>query len=479
MQVYPIGLTGLQERRCVVVGGGAVAQRKVAGLLAGGARVTVVSPALTVRLRRWAAAGRVLHVPRTYRPGDLAGAFLAIAASGDPAVNEAVWREAEGSGVLASCVDDPARSHFVAPAVLRRGELVVSIATSGRSPALAAELKRTLGRAIGREHGKLVRLAGELRPRSGKLPRERSRAFARALLEGRILPLLACGRDAAARAEAEGILREIETGRPHRAADPSERTADRPPSGESGGVGTVWLVGAGPGDPGLITISGRECLERADVVIADRLVHPALLRYTRPGCEVVRREHHAGDFGSVCELMVERARQGQTVVRLQAGDPLLFARGGEELECLASRGIPVRVVPGVSSALAGPACAGIPLTDRRLSSSVALVTGHEAQANEGPGVAWDQLGRSPGTLVILMGLRNLPGLVQRLVEAGRPADTPVAVISNASLPEQRTVVSTLGRVVEEVRAARLDPPAVIVVGAVVALRERLGGAAGR
>ena len=478
MDLYPVGLTGLRERACIVVGGGTVAQRKVAGLLACGAHVTVVSPALTARLRGWAAAGRVLHLARPYQPGDLAGAFLAIAATGDPTVNAAVWREAERSGVLASCVDDPSRSHFVAPAVLRRGELVIAIATGGRSPALAAELRRMLARSIGREHGSLVRLAGDLRPRSKALPRVQRRVFARALLEGNTLGLLATGKNVAARAEAETILRGLEMRRPRRTATPAAPTTDRPASGESQGDGSVWLVGAGPGDPGLLTITGRECLGRADVVIADHLVNPALLRYARPGCEVLRRARHAEDFASLCERMVERARQGQMVVRLQAGDPMLFARGGEEFEYLATRGIPVKVVPGVSSALAGPACAGIPLTDRRLSSSVALVTGHEAPASEGPGVAWEQFGHDPATLVILMGLHNLPRLAQRLRAAGRTPDTPVAVISHASLPDQRTVVSTLGRVVEEVRAARLDPPAVIVVGAVVGLRERLGDSAG-
>lgn len=237
--------------------------------------------------------------------------------------------------------------------------------------------------------------------------------------------------------------------------------------------GKVYLVGAGPGDPGLITVKGVACLQQADVIIYDRLVNPALLVYARPGCELIARLDHRQDQGELYDLMADRAGEGKTVVRLKSGDPFLFGRGGEEAEFLATASIPFEVVPGVTSALAVPAYAGIPLTRRGLSSSVGLVTGHEATDKAGLTVNWEALSRAVDTLVVLMGLKNLPAIVERLLKAGKSPDTPVAVVCQGSLPEQVTLVSRLGRVVEEVEAHELQPPAVIVVGEVVQLRERI------
>ena len=239
------------------------------------------------------------------------------------------------------------------------------------------------------------------------------------------------------------------------------------------GQGKVYLVGAGPGDPGLITVKGLACLQQADVVIYDRLVNRELLAHARADCELISRRGHGQDLEQLLQVMANRAGEGSTVVRLKGGDPFLFSRGGEEAEFLAARRIPFEIVPGVTSALAVPAYAGIPLTHRRLSSAVGIVTGHEVAGKARSAVDWEALSRGADTLVVLMGMRNLPLIVQRLLKAGRSPETPVAIVCHGSLPDQVTLVSTLGEVAEEVRDHGLQPPAIVVVGEVVRLRETM------
>jgi uroporphyrinogen III methyltransferase/synthase len=245
--------------------------------------------------------------------------------------------------------------------------------------------------------------------------------------------------------------------------------------GES--TGKVWLVGAGPGDPGLITVAGLEALRQADVVVYDRLVSPLLLAHARPDAELlfVGKEGGGESFPQreIERLLVERARQGKRVVRLKGGDPFVFGRGGEECLALAEAGVPFEVVPGVTSAVAAPAYAGIPVTHRGLSSSLAIVTGHEDAAKEGSALRWEHLATATDTLVVLMGTRTLPELVQRLLAHGRPPETAVAVVRWGSTPEQEMVTGTLADIAARVEAAGLRPPTVVVVGEVVRLRERL------
>jgi len=239
--------------------------------------------------------------------------------------------------------------------------------------------------------------------------------------------------------------------------------------------GKVYLVGAGPGDPGLLTLKGRDCLARADVVVYDRLVSPSILKFAPAGAELVYAgkspEGHTLTQEEINALLVARARAGATVVRLKGGDPFVFGRGGEEAEALAAAGVPFEVVPGVTAAVAVPAYAGIPVTHRQYTSSLAIVTGHEADGDAPPALRWEALAHAAGTLVFLMGTRNLPEIVARLTAAGLPAETPVAVIRWGTLPRQRTVTGTLGDIAE--RAKGVANPAVVVVGRVVELRERL------
>lgn len=248
--------------------------------------------------------------------------------------------------------------------------------------------------------------------------------------------------------------------------------------------GKVYLIGAGPGDPGLMTVRGLEILGQADVVVYDRLIDTSLLAQARPGAEQVyvgkATGKHSLAQGEINALLVAQGRAGRLVARLKGGDPFVFGRGGEEALALAEAGIAFEIVPGVSSAVAVPAYAGIPVTQRGLAATVTIITGHEDEAGQGAGVDWPAIALQDGTLVFLMGVANLPTIVKELIENGRGPDTPAAIIEKGTTPEQRVVVGTLGDICLLAVAARIQAPAITVVGDVVSLGERLGGwSAGR
>lgn len=242
-------------------------------------------------------------------------------------------------------------------------------------------------------------------------------------------------------------------------------------------AGKVYLVGAGPGDPGLLTLKGKECLEASDVVVYDALVDKRLLDYARPGATLVyagkREGYHSRPQEEINALLIGYAREGLTVTRLKGGDPFVFGRGGEEALALAGAGISFEVVPGVSAGVAVPAYAGIPVTHRNVAAAVTFVTGHERTGRDVSQLQWEALARSGATLVFFMGLRNLPEIARTLIEKGRAAGTPAAVIQDGTSEYQVTVTGTLADIAERARAARLEPPALVVVGEVAALRERL------
>jgi len=449
---YPVFLD-LRGRRAVVIGGGAVAEQKVHGLIAAGAHVTLVSPETTPPLADLARRGAIEIRRRPYRPGDLAGAWLAIAATDDRSVNEAAWAEAERVGVPLNAVDDLEHCSFIAPAIHREGDITVAVSTGGKSPALAVRLRQRIARLVGRAEARLCALLGELRPElAGRVPDARARtALWYEIVDSDVI-------DYVRRGDVEGARRRIEELLGPHPLSPS-------PFGRGG---TVYLVGAGPGDPGLITAQGLELLRSAEVVVYDRLVSPALVAAAPASAERVfvgKQPHETGTRQQdINALLVDRARRGRTVIRLKGGDPFVFGRGAEECEALRAAGVPFQVIPGVTSATAVPAAAGIPVTHRRVASAFAVVAGHECDGRSD--LDWEALARLP-TLVVLMGLSALPDIVARLRAQGMAPDTAAAVIASGTLPEQRSVVGTLDDIADLVARAGLQPPVTVVIGEVV------------
>ncbi len=484
MTFYPVFLD-LRGRRAVVIGGGAVAEQKVLGLLSAGAHITVVSPETTPRLAELAAAGGIDLRRRPYRSGDLAGAWLAIAGTDDCAANAQVWAEAEREGVLLNAVDDVDHCSFIAPAIHREGDITVAVSTSGKSPALAARLRQRVARLVGPAEARLCELLGEMRPELAARvtdPHVRTALWYR-IVDSDVIEVVRRGDDDGARRRINELVEqppEFPRLKPGPGTTlPLRAVPDRAhPSGwGQGEAGVVNLIGAGPGDPGLITAKGLEILRSADVVVYDRLVAPALVAEAPPGAERVFVGKHPHGGGAdlaqdeINALLVERARRGLTVVRLKGGDPFVLGRGAEECEALHAAGVPFQVVPGVTSAVAVPAAAGIPVTHRRLASAFAVVTGHECDGVSH--VDWEALARVP-TLVVLMGLSALPEITARLLEHSADPDTPAAAIASGTLPAQRVVVATLATLAERVAEEGLEAPVTVVIGDVVQVRELLG-----
>ena len=392
---YPLTLD-LAGRRAVVVGGGPVAARRTAGLVAAGADVVVVAPFVCEDLRDLVDAGSVTWRVRDYARGDLDGAWLVHTATGEPAVDARVAADAAGQRVWCVRADDAARSSAWTPAVARSGSVTVAV-TAGGDPRRARTLREAIAVALD----------------TGTLPVRHQRPAA----------------------------------------------------------GRVALVGGGPGDPGLITTRGRRLLAEADVVVVDRLAPRALLDGLDEDVVVVDVGKTSGNHPipqeQINQLLVEHAEAGRRVVRLKGGDPFVLGRGGEEmLACLAA-GVEVEVVPGVTSAVAVPGAAGIPVTHRGISRQVTIASGHE-------GLDWASLAALDGTLVLLMGVGGLAVAADELVAHGKPAETPVAIVESGFSPEQRTTVGTLATIVALARERDVRPPAVVVVGPVVDLHAVLG-----
>ena len=457
MTYYPVALD-LRNRRCVVIGGGPLAEQKVLGLREAGAHVTVVSPTLTPALEELARRHAIDVRRRHYRRGDLQGQRLAIAATEDRSGNAAVWTEAEALGIPLNAVDDVPHCSFIAPAIHREGPITVTVSTAGKSPAMAVRLRERIAAVVTPADAALVELLGELRPEiAARIPDAAARArLWYDIVDSDVIEHLHRGDRAGARSRIEAFINHV--------AAPEPRS----------GPGTVYLVGAGPGAPGLITVRGRELLRSADAVVYDRLVPAALVDLARHSAERFFVGKHPDDGGvpqeRTTELLIELAVRHTTVVRLKGGDPFVFGRGAEEAEALRDAGVPFEVVPGVSAAIAAPASAGIPVTHRLHASGFAVVTGHQC---EGPtDLDWDALARIP-TLVVLMGLKGLDEIAARLIRHGAAASTPAALIARATLPDEQVVVATLGTIAAEAAIAGLESPATLVVGDVVRVRERI------
>ena len=447
----------LKGRPCLLVGGGEVAARKAALLERAGARLTVVAPDLCSALEERVAKGAVGHRARPFREDDVEGVVLVVAATDDAGVNAEVSRAARARGVWVNVVDDPAASTFVMPAIVDRSPILVAVSSGGRAPVLARLLRARLEAWIPAGYGRLARLAGRFRRAvQERLPTlAQRRRFWEDVFEGPIAEQVLAGDEAGAERAMTALL---------------ENAAEAPPV-----QGEVYLVGAGPGDPDLLTFRALRLMQKADVVLYDRLVAPPILDRVRRDAERIyvgkRRAHHTLRQEEINDLLIRLAREGKRVLRLKGGDPFLFGRGGEEIERLMAAGIPFQVVPGITAASGCAAYAGIPLTHRDHAQSVSFVTGHTQDG--AVDLDWPALARPQQTVVFYMGLTNADTIARQLIAHGRAPETPVAVVSQGTTPRQSVHTTTLADLSDLVRRRGIRAPTLIIVGEVVRLRERL------
>jgi uroporphyrin-III C-methyltransferase/precorrin-2 dehydrogenase/sirohydrochlorin ferrochelatase len=453
MQNFPLFLS-LQGRRALVVGGTDHAARKVELLLAAGAQVSLIAETVTGEIAQLIADARICWAGRTFDEADLVGVALVIVATGDEALQARVSQLAQTRCVPVNVVDRPALSSFIMPAIVDRGPITIAISTGGLAPALARKLRAEIERALPAAIGRLARFAeifrGQVRRTLGE-PRAR-RLFWDRVFDGRVGELALAGDEIAARRE---LIRLLDSAR-----------HDTTPA-----QGMVHLVGAGPGDPDLLTLKAHRLLQRADVVVYDRLVSPEVLAAARRDAERIlvgkRRGHHSMPQEEINARLVALARAGKSVVRLKGGDPFVFGRGGEEVEALVEAGIAVEVVPGITAALGCAASAGIPLTHRDHAQACVFVTG---QTKDGEtALDWPMLARPRQTVVIYMGIEGLPAIARQLMQHGMPAATPVALIENGTTERERRVVGTLATIERQATRAQLNGPTLCVLGEVVGL----------
>ncbi len=454
MDFLPVFLD-VRGQRCLVVGGGDAAARKSALLLRSGASVTVQARELCAAFDADLAVGRVTQRAGEFRDEELAGFVLVIAASGDDTVNRAVAAAARARHIPVNVVDVPELCSFIVPSIVDRDPLIVAVSSGGNSPVLARLLRARLESFIPAGYGRLAALVGAFRERVKQhVKAQERRRFWERVLQGPIAELVFSGRDAEAGKALEDALvdaRLVFSG------------------------GEVALVGAGPGDPDLLTFRALRLMQQADVVVYDRLVSRPILDLVRVDAERIyagkERANHALPQEDINHLLVRLAKEGKRVVRLKGGDPFIFGRGGEEIETLAAEGIAFQVVPGITAAAGCASYAGIPLTHRDFSQSVVFVTGHLQDGSMN--LNWPALAQPRQTIVFYMGLVGIDILCRELVAHGLSGDTAAALIQQGTTPQQRVLTGTLDTLPEIVRNAKVKAPTLIIVGEVVRLRDRL------
>lgn len=455
MDYFPVFLD-IRRQPCLVVGGGGVALRKARALERAGAAVSVVAPEIDVALQELARGSGGDAMRRRFRDEDVAGCRLVVAATDDEAVNRAVSEAGRARNVPVNVVDRPDLCTYLAPAVVDRSPLLIALSSGGASPVLLRLMRERLERLFPAAWGELARLAGSVRDRVRDAigDADARRRFWERVLDGPVADAAVSGRMARARTLLE---------------------AEIAAAGAADVGGEVWLVGAGPGDPDLLTLKALRLMQRADVVLYDNLVAPEILDLVRRDAERIyvgkRRATHSVRQEGINALLVEHARAGRRVLRLKGGDPFVFGRGGEEIASLAAEGIPFQVVPGITAANGCAAYAGIPLTHRDHAQSVRFVTGHlkDDQVN----LDWPELARPGQTLVVYMGLVGLEAICEGLIGNGRDPGTPVALIERGTLPDQRVLVGTLADMPDRVRQTGVHAPTLLIIGEVVRLRDAL------
>ena len=454
MDIFPISLK-LQQQPCLIVGGGHIAYRKAVLLHKAGAVIHVIAPDIDANLLQLVEESQGQYIQALYPAQiQLNDYRLVIAATDDYAVNTQVFEDCEALKILVNSVDDPPHCRFMVPAIVDRSPLVISVASNGTSPVLSRQIRTQLETSIPHGMGKLAEFSGKWRAAvKAKIsnPDER-RVFWEDLYASPLKEQVFHDNLVEADRLIEQALLEWKT-----------------PKGE------VYLVGAGPGDPELLTLKALRLMQQADVVIYDRLVSPVIMELCcRDATKIYvgkARSNHAVPQEGINALLVEYASKGQRVCRLKGGDPFIFGRGGEEIQELFAAGVPFQVVPGITAASGCSAYAGIPLTHRDYAQSVRFLTGHLKEGS--PELPWDELVYQNQTLVLYMGLVGLEKICEKLIEHGQRPDMPVALISKGTTPEQKVVVGTLADIASKVEENHIQAPTLTIIGDVVSLREQL------
>lgn len=456
MDYFPAFLQ-LKARNCLLVGAGEVAARKARLLLSAGADLTVVAPQYCVSIGELASDGKVHLIEREFRTSDLAGQWLVIAATDDPGVQRAVRAAADELGIFCNCVDDPDASSYITPAIVDRSPVVVAISSGGAAPVFARNIRIQLEILLPASVGRLAAIARSWRDKVRQRiasPFGRRRFWER-VFDGSVASTLERGGTDAAHENISQLL--VDAG-------------DSP-----GASGEAWLVGAGPGDPALLTVRALQVMHAADVILHDRLVSADVLALARrdaefisvgktPGCKRNRQD-------DINAMLVSLVAAGKRVCRLKGGDPFIFGRGGEEVEALIAAGLPFQVVPGITAAAGCAAYSGIPLTHRDASQSVVLLTAHGK--NSVDRLDWRSLARERQTLAVYMAVKRFPQLMNNLVEFGRAPDTPIAIIENGTTADQRVIRGSLGQLTMLAEAHNVTAPAMLIIGEVASFGQDL------
>lgn len=451
----------LKGKPCLLVGGGAIATRKARLLAKAGACIHVVAPSIEDELVQLAktSGGKCFH--EVYQRAFVDNKVLVISATDIASVNEVVAADCRALNLPVNVVDSPALCSVITPAIVDRSPIVIGISSGGDAPVLARKVRTMLECTVPAEYGSLGQLASKFRQRvkTEINSEDGRRRFWEEAIDGNVAELALSGQTLEAEQAMEKLLQDT--------------LADH--GAEGNAVGEVYLVGAGPGDPDLLTFKALRLMQKAEVVLYDRLVSQPILEMTRRDADRVyvgkRRSDHAVPQQQINQMLLEYAQQGKRVLRLKGGDPFIFGRGGEEIDLLAEHNIPFQVVPGITAASGCASYSGIPLTHRDFSQSVRFVTGH--LKDDGEEYPWDEFVNEKQTLVFYMGLKGLPDICKALIDHGKSAQTPAALIEKGTLPDQRVHVSTLSNLADDIAEKDIHAPTLLVIGNVVSLHAKL------
>ena len=453
MQYLPL-FVKLTDKPVLIVGGGSVALRKAGTLLSAGAKLTVVAPEFASEFVQWQREGNAELIEGYFSPELLDGKLLVIAATDNDEVNASVFDAATARNMLVNTVDDQPKCGFIFPSIIDRSPILIAISSFGTAPVLARRLREKLEALLPQHLGPLAELVGRFRDR------------VKAKIKG-----FAARRQFWEQVFDSDVVRDVQANQLQSAAQRLEQLLEKPQRQS----GEVYVVGAGPGDPELLTLKALQLMQQADVVVYDYLVSPQIMELVRRDAERICVGKKAGDHSvpqqDTNQLLVDLALSGKKVCRLKGGDPFIFGRGGEEIQALLPHRIAFQVVPGVTAAAGCAAYAGIPLTHRDYAQSVQFITGH--CRSDGSEPDWASMQSANQTLVIYMGLMKSAHIQQKLISAGRSADTPVAIVENGSRSDQRVVTGSLQQLALLIEQHQLQSPALLIIGDVVKLQQDL------